>query len=179
MEQLDIWYVCDNDHAGTVARAMVEMGFPLHVLDKKDYATAAVQMQASNIFIFDLEHTKPSDLMLMLRSDMRVQNFLKFAVLEEDMIEQAISAYPEALHLEFISRPVNRREFILLVEKSMIVEKYRELLKKYSREAENQIEEYESLLHIHKKDMFASDAEKNAFEKIIRHERNCWWSSKV
>ncbi len=77
------------------------------------------------------------------------------------------------MHLEFISRTMARPEFLLLLEKSVLVERYREILKTMSQDAQSRIEIYEGMLDINRKNqIFVSEKEKLAFEHIITYEKN-------
>ena len=76
------------------------------------------------------------------------------------------------LHVEFISRPIDRQMFMLLLEKSVIVERYREMMKYISREAGTRIEAYENLMDINRKDLFVTENEKNIFKNILVYEKN-------
>ena len=76
------------------------------------------------------------------------------------------------MHVEFISRPVSDREFLLLLEKTILVERYREIMKYISEEAESRIEAFENLMDIKRKDIFASEEEKEGFKNILNYEKN-------
>jgi len=93
-------------------------------------------------------------------------------MIKKNQIKEITNLSYNLMHLELLNRPVNRREFMLLLEKTIIVERYREIMRFISREAETRIEAYEGLMDINRKNVFESDKEKAAFEKILNYEKN-------
>ena len=92
--------------------------------------------------------------------DERLQNFLKFIMIKKSQLKGLMKLNYNLMHLEFLNRPVDKRELLLLLEKSIIVERYREIMKFISKEAESRIEAYEGLMDINRKNVFESEKEK-------------------
>ena len=84
------------------------------------------------------------------------------------MLEEPVNV----MHLEFVSSPIKVREFLLLLEKVILVEQYHVMMKYISKESEDRIEAYEGLMDINRKEIFDSLKEKKSFEKILRYEKN-------
>jgi len=172
MERVDIWYLTDNKKGESIADAIESLGLSITTVKEKDFSGCNIVLNSINIFIIDLVGPSIDEVMNICREDSRLQGFMKFVVLYKRQLRKASNLAAHQLHVEFISRPVQKREFLLLLEKSLIVERYREILSVVSRESENRIEAYENLLDINRHDVFESDKEKHAFENIINFEKN-------
>jgi hypothetical protein len=172
MEQVTIWYLTDNDAGGEIALSIRELGLRLSLIIDDDFRNANIAPEAKNIFIIDLMNRDLSEIISMVGGDRRIQGFLKFVILYKRQIKRATKMSVNLLHIEYISRPLNKNEFILLLEKSIIVERYREIMSAISREAENRIEAYENLMNITRKEIFESERGKGDFVKILEFERN-------
>ena len=172
MERVDIWYLTDNEKGEKIADAIKSLGLTINLVKPGDFADCNIVQGSINMFIIDLVGPDLEQVMNICRDDPRLQPFNKFIVLYKKQIRRASGLASHLLHVEFISRPVQKREFLLLLEKSLIVERYREIMSVVSKEAENRIEAYENLLDINRRDVFDSEREKHAFEKIVDFEKH-------
>jgi len=171
MEKATVWYLTDNDQGKKIARAAKGMGITLNLLSSQGLREASIVQDEINIFIFDIIEQAPEQVIKKYIEDPRIQGFLKFFILPRKEIKTVSNISINTLHLEFIARPVDKNEFLLLLEKSIIVERYREMMKFISKEAETRIETYEGLMDINRKNIFESEKEKAAFEKILTYEK--------
>lgn len=172
MKSVYIWYLTDNDDGRKIAAAIKDMGLKVNLITQKDLSKSNIVQSDTNIFIIDLKKKKLPEIIGMIRDDERISLFLKFVILQKREIRQAVNISLSLMHIEFISRPVLHREFVLLLEKSVVVERYKEMLKLVSSEAESRIGAFESLMDINRKDIFESEKEKEAFEKILEYEKH-------
>ena len=172
MENVKIWYLTDNNHGLRVVEAVNGLGLTVKTVSNSDLADANIVEHDINIVIVDILNVEPEKLISRLSSDQRLHNLLKLMILKKKEIKKLTSSPLNIMHLELISRPVEIREFLLLLEKSIIVERYREILGFISSEAESRIETYEGLMDINRKGIFESEKEKQTFEKIITYEKN-------
>ena len=172
MEQVTIWYLSDNDSGTKLVNSITGLGLTINQVSGHKLNNANILDDDINIFIFDIIGLEPVDLIEEMRKDERLQSSLKFLIVKKNQIKNLTSLNYNLLHLEFLNRPVDRREFMLLLEKSIIVERYREIMRFISREAESRIEAYEGLMDINRKNVFSSANEKAAFEKILAFEKN-------
>ncbi len=172
MERVDIWYLTDNKKGDAIADAIKSLGLSINIIKERDFSGCNIVLSTINIFIVDLAEPSVDDIMNICMEDSRLQGHMKFVVLYKRQFRRASKLASHLLHVEFLSRPVQTREFLLLLEKTIIVERYREILSVVSRESENRIEAYENLLDINRHDVFESDKEKNTFENIIHFEKN-------
>jgi len=172
MEKLTIWYLKDNDGGTDIVNAITGLGLKVNTVSGYKLTHANIIEDHINIFIFDILDTNPTLVVKEIMNDERLESFLKFIIVKKNQIKEISKLNYNLLHLEFLNRPVDKREFLLLLEKSIIVERYREIMKFISKEAESRIEAYEGLMDINRKNVFESEKEKEAFEKILNFERN-------
>ncbi len=172
MEKVTIWHLADNDGAEKLVRNISLLGLNVKSITEQEYQKLVVPDDTINLFIIDLLNRDTSGVLSGIRRDRSMANVVKFVIMKKRQIRDALASSPDLLHVEFISRPVNKREFILLLEKTIIVECYRELMRVHNREADGRIEAFESLLNIQRSDRFESEEEKLAFQKILEYEKH-------
>ncbi len=172
MEKVTVWYYQDNNENERLIDAIRSIGLGVSVLNGDEIKNANINDHQINIVIVDIIKEPAGIILESLSADSRLQSCLKFVFLAKKDITPASHLSVNLMHIEFISRPVNPREFLLLLEKSVIVERYREIMKFISMEAESRIETYEGLMDINRKNIFESEKEKAAFEKILHYEKN-------
>jgi len=170
MNRVDVWYLTDNDDGRSLEKTLSSLGFDSHQVTGSDFSKCSIDLSIPNIFIVDGERMGVEQAVSIFTGDARLHNFQKYFVVAADQIEQAVSLSGDIMQIDFIPRPYHNREFLLLIEKAVVVEKYRNMMKVISRDAESRIEEFESLLRIHKNDVFKNDTEKEAFGKIMAFE---------
>ncbi len=172
MEKVTIWYVRDNDGGTKLVNAITGLGLTVNIITGHRLAQSSIISDEINIFIYDILDSAPDVVLDEISKDRRLQGYLKFLMLKKSQVKSVSRGNYNLMHLEFLNRPVDKREFLLLLEKSIIVERYRELMRFISKEAESRIEAYEGLMDINRKNVFESEKEKQAFEKIIDFEKN-------
>jgi len=166
-----VWFLTDNEEGKALAEAIRGMGLDVKLVEGIAFDGANINVSEINIFIIDLDGRKPVEIVKDCEKWTGLSGHVKFVLLKKREITEITRSPLNMTHLEFISKPVDKREFLLLLEKTIIVERYRELMKYISLEAEERIEVYEELMDINRKDIFSSDVEKKAFEKIVRYEK--------
>ncbi len=171
MEQVTIWISFDNEHGRKLAASVKKLGLTINLIEGYHIDELNVQKDEINIFIFDFIKIKPETILKDIQGEFKFEGFIKFLILPRKDINRISDYSFNIIHMEFISRPVYTREFLLLLEKSIISEKYREVLKLSSRDALSRIESFEGLIDINRKNVFESENEKEAFKKIIRYEK--------
>ena len=171
MEQVSVWYLTDNEHGEKLSESIRGLGLTVNLLRAVNFDDANVIEDEINIFIIDLQNINPENLMTEMLKWHKLTGFLKFVLFAKKDINNILKMSVNLFHLEYVARPVDKREFLLLLEKSIIVERYRELMKYISQEAEARIETYEGLMDINRKNIFSTDTEKKAFEKILHFEK--------
>ncbi len=172
MEQVTLWYLSDSNLQPALSDEIGAMGLTVNNLKSKNFKDANIIDSEINLFIIDLEDSPPLKVLEMLAGDQRLQSFLKFVLINKKELKDIKNASFNIIHIEFITRPVEKREFLLLLEKSIVVERYREIMKFVSSESESRIQTYEGILDINRKKVFETEKEKSAFEKILAYEKN-------
>jgi hypothetical protein len=176
MESVSIWYLTDNNAGIEMTGKIKNIGLNVELINAKTLNKVLkkqiIQDSNINIFIFDLINVGLSEILNLIREDQRLLDCQKFIVLNKVKIKEALDSSINFLHTEFLSRPLNRREFILLLEKSVIVERYREVMKYVSKEAEIRIGTYENLMDINRRELFVTDEEREDFKNILNYEKN-------
>ena len=171
MEHISVWFLTDNEEGRVLAEAIRGMGLDVNLVDGITFDGANINTDEINIFIIDLDGRTPSQILKDCEKWTTLSGHVKFVMLKKREITEITRSSVNLTHLEFISKPADKREFLLLLEKTIVVERYRELMKYISLEAEERIEVYEELMDINRKDIFSSEVEKKAFEKIVRYEK--------
>jgi len=172
MERADIWYSTDNEKGKEIFNALKLLGLNIALIENNNFLSCNIIPSHINIFIIDLVNSDISEILAMIRKDERIHKFLKYLVLYKKQIRKASHLVSDLMHLEILSRPLQKREFSLLLEKSIIVERYKEMLNLFSHEAGERMETYTNLLDINRKESFFDEKEKNIFEKIIHFEKH-------
>jgi len=171
MEQVTIWYQTDNEEGKKIAAGIKNMGLTVNTSSNYDLKDANILEDDINIFIYDFLNIAGEKIIDLIEKSSIQYNSLKFIISSKKEIKELSKNSIKTMHLEFVARPIYSREFLLLIEKSILVERYREMMKFISKESENRIETYEGLMEINRKNVFNSENEKQAFEKIIKHEK--------
>lgn len=172
MERADIWYCTDNDKGKEIYETLKLLGLNIVLVEDKNFSSCNILPSQVNIFIIDLITVEFSEILSMLRKDERLHKFIKYLILFKKQIRKASQLSFDIMHLEILSRPIKKREFSLLLEKSIVVERYKEMLNLFSLEATERIEEYTNMLDINRKESFFDEKEKNIFSKIINFEKH-------
>jgi hypothetical protein len=172
MDKVTVWYLRDNENGTKLVNAITGLGLTVNLITGYKLLHANIVEDEINIFIYDIINTEPEQIIKEMTKDERLQSYLKFLMVKKSMVKEITKLNYNLMHLELLNRPVDMREFLLLLEKSIIVERYREIMKFISREAESRIEAYEGLMDINRKNVFESEKEKEAFEKILDFEKN-------
>jgi hypothetical protein len=171
MEETKIWIFSDNNHGNKLTESIKKLGLDLDHIDGLRLNEINVKEDEINVFIFDIVRVKPDKLLKTIEADLSLRGFCKFVIFTKKEIKEVARKSYNMLQLEYIARPVFNPEFLLLLEKTIIVERYREILKFVSKESESRIEAYERLLDINRKNVFESVGEKEAFQKIVHYEK--------
>jgi hypothetical protein len=172
MEQITIWYITDNSEGERLGREIEDMGLAINVLAPASFVESSILENEINIFIFDITERPAEEVMNLIQGDDRLASFTKFVFATRKDIRKLAGESYNILHVEYVNRPVDRPLFLLLLEKTIIVERYRGIMKYLSRESESRIETFEELLDINRKKIFTDEKGKKSFEKILAYEKD-------
>jgi hypothetical protein len=171
MNRIEILYFTDNKDGEALAARVGQMGISVTVCDFDEIETICENKTGYCVLIFDLNKKKPEDLIKYLSDFKSIENIIKLIITENKDIEGVFFNAIHLMNLEFIIKPVDERSFMLLLEKTFLVEKYRHLMKVISSESESRIDVLECMLNIKRKDMFDDGTEKEIFIKILDFEK--------
>jgi hypothetical protein len=172
MEKVTIWYLTDNEKNEPIRKAIAGLGLHCTVVRGIDLEQAYIIEDEINIFIFDLAKLSPDAVIGAIEKDRRLHSSVKLLILKASDFRAVSKRSYNFIHMDFLTRPLRKRDFLLLLEKTIVVERYREIMKSVSREAESRIEAFEGLMDINRSNVFESESEKKVFEKILAHEKN-------
>ncbi len=172
MELITIWYITDNQEGERLGREIEEMGLTVNVLPPASLMESSIVETDINIFILDMLDRSAEEVMNLIMGDDRLASCPKFIFATRKGIRKLAGESYNILHVEYVNRPVDRPLFLLLLEKTIIVERYRGIMKFLSRESETRIETFEGLLDINRKKIFTDDKGKKSFEKILEYEKD-------
>ena len=172
MDKIALWYLTDNEAGIKTADALKGMSLSVNVIESNNFIGADINPNLINIFIFDLEKVESRDIIKFCTDDQRLRGMVKFMIANKKEIKAALSEPFNLYRLEFIKRPVDITEFSLLIEKTVLVECYRDIVKTISKEDDNRMSSFEGLLSISRKDIFESKNVKGKFDDIVNYQFN-------
>jgi len=120
VENITVWYLTDNESGEKTASAIKNMGLAVNLL--KTLNLTAVGYDDINIFIFDMAEIAPQKIIDYCASEQSLQGFVKFVIVSKKNLKAALSISFNIDHIEFLSSPVNTDEFLLLLEKTILLE---------------------------------------------------------
>jgi len=171
MEKTNIWFFTDNQAGEKIASSVKKLGLAVQVLKKIDFKKINLIEEEINFFIFHLKDVSPQEVLKKIKANNKINKFFKFFFLSKKDIKNLGSLPYNLLHLELISSKIDLGDFLLFLEKAVTLERYREIVKFISKEAESRLNIYESLISIHRKNIFINKKEKKVFEKIRAYEK--------
>jgi len=171
MDKIEILFFTDNKKGEALAARVSQMGVSVTICNFENLEKICENKTGYCILLFDLENRKPESLIKYLSGIKSVENIIKLILTEKHDIDGVFFNAVHLLNLEFIIKPVDERSFMLLIEKTLLVEKYRQIMKLISDESESRVDVIESMLNIKRKDMFDEGTEKEVFIKILDFEK--------
>lgn len=171
MNNIEILYFTDNKDGEALAARVSQMGVSVTICNFDNLEKHCENKTGYCVLIFDMEKKKPEHLIKHLSDTRSVENILKLIITEKKDIDGVFFNAVHLLNLEFIIKPVDERSFMLLIEKTLLVEKYRQIMKLISDESESRIDVLECMLNIKRKDMFDEGTEKEIFIRILDFEK--------
>jgi len=167
MEDIKIWFLTDNEQGEKIAKAIKTLNLNVNLINGLKTRKINLIEEEINLFVFHFIKETPHKIINTIEKLGKGQNSLKYVFLKKKDINISSSL----LHLEFISPKIDLKDFLLLVEKSVILERYREVLKYVSKEAESRLNIFESLISINRKKVFSPKKFNQIFSKIKDHEK--------
>ena len=171
METVDVWYLTDNDAGKNVASSLQSMGLLTTLMASASPSVGDFDIGTVNLFIYDFVSVPAETVIEAIRKDVRLTPFLKIVIVPFESVDTIAKSAHDLMLVDFLTRPYNKRELLLLLEKSAVVEKYREIMRSLSNDAAGRIQAFEHLMSIHKQGAAESESEQAIFDRIVVFER--------
>jgi len=171
MENANVVFFTDNDNGEKLAAVIESLGLTVKKALVSDDKTLLSNFRENYILIFDYTGIEAPDILSFADSLEGGGSRVKFVIMDQAKMENSHVKCSNLCQVEFIARPVDNREFLLLLEKTILVEKYKSIMAAISREAESRMEIFEAVLGPNRKDLFNEKAEKEAFVRMIDFEK--------
>lgn len=171
MNKIEILFFTDNREGNDLALKAGQMGLSVKVCDFNKVETFFENKSGCCVSVFYMADLKPSDLIRNISHIKSADNIIKLVVADKSDFDGIFFNTINLFNLEFIIKPVDERSFLLLLEKTILVEKYRQIMKLVSDESESRIDLLECMLDVKRKDMFNEGIEKEIFIKILDFEK--------
>ncbi len=169
MNEIEIIYFTDNKNNEALTRRLSMGGLNIRIEDYKN--VAQINYIPGCIFIFDVEGISPYELLKELSELTWIRDDIKLIFADHGSIEGHSLHALSVNNFDFIERPVEPRSFSLLLEKTILVEKYRRMMNLISKESESRIEVFKYLLNMKNADESDITLERSAFLKILDFEK--------
>ena len=171
MENANVLFFTDNDNGEKLAAVIESLGLTVKKVFSLDNRAILNKCRENYILIFDITGADALTVLSYAESLEGGDNRVKYVIMDQSKMENGHVKSSNITRVEFIARPVDNREFLLLLEKTILVEKYKILMSAISREAESRMEILEAVLGPNRNGSFDEKAEKEAFVKMIDFEK--------
>ncbi len=171
MDTIEILYFTNNKEEENLILKIRQMGVTVTLCNFDNIEKICENRGEFCILIFDLIDMKPEELIRRLSKIQSLDSCIKLIITENKDIEGIYFNIVHLLNLEFIIKPVDERSFMLLLEKTLLVERYRQLMKLITDESESRINVLEYMLNIHRKNESSEISEKEIFIRILDFEK--------
>lgn len=171
MDTIEILYFTNDKEEENLILKIRQMGVAVTLCNFANIEKICENRSEFSILIFDLIDIKPEVLIRQLSKIQSLDSCIKLIITENKDIEGIYFNIVHLLNLEFIIKPVDERSFMLLLEKTLLVERYRQLMKLITDESESRINVLEYMLNIQRKNGSDEISEKEIFIRILDFEK--------
>jgi hypothetical protein len=171
MENANVVVFTDNYEGRELAKVIESLGLTVKLVSTFSNTSILKKCRENYILIFDITGLKTEEILSLADSIEEGSSRVKFIIMPPEKMDNSHVKTSNVTHVEFIASPVDNREFLLLLEKTILVEKYKKLMSMISKESESRMEIFEAVLCPDRKDSFSDKAEKEAFVKMIDFEK--------
>ncbi len=171
MIEAKIYILTDNNTGKNIASRISQLGFDPEILTNPDQLK---NLQGSedrlNILIIDMAGASAAGLNRILNEN-NIKNFIRMIVLDSCAGCEEFYSSGDFFNVELFTRPVDIRAFLLLFEKMVFGERYRQLLRIITGEAESRIQTAGDLLAASDSGPDSRARERDFFIKILEFEK--------
>ncbi|HRX48054.1 MAG TPA: hypothetical protein P5120_11090 [Spirochaetota bacterium] len=169
INDIEIIYFTDSAENDPLIQKLTKGGLNIRVADYNH--SADVQSSPGCILVFDVKGVKPFDMLKDISSIKWMEDNIKLILADPGSISGHSQYAVNVNNFDFIERPVESRSFALLLEKTLLLEKYRRMMDLVSKESSSRIEVFEHLLGMKNSDESDVAVEKSMFLKILDFEK--------
>lgn len=169
INDIEIIYFTDSHESDSLIQKLTKGGLNIRIADYK--ASVDVKYSPGCILIFDVKGEEPFGLLKDISSIKWMEDNIKLILADPGSISGHSQHAINVNNFDFIERPVESRSFALLLEKTLLVEKYRRMMDLVSKESSSRIEVFEHLLGMKNSDESDVAVEKSMFLKILDFEK--------
>jgi hypothetical protein len=168
MNNISIFIVTDNDEGKLIFHELKFLETDISMAPLKKMVSNKGNQSEIGILIIHLEDTPLATILQSFQKQNVPEKWLKFVFLKHRNLKGLKLDNFHFFHLEFLQRPVRINEFLLLVEKSILTEKYKLLLKETPVWLQEKGESLENIYDTLRKKLIDEDSSSSkVFAKII------------
>lgn len=172
MKNIHILIVSDNKEGTQIARELKELEIFVSTLKLNKIYLLDMSKAKIVILIINLDNISLDKILAELEKQKIPGNWLKFIFLKNKFLKDIRYENFNIFHLEFLQRPVRIAEFLLLMEKTILTEKFKLMLREVSVELKEKSESMENLYNVMRKKLFNDNSSSiEVFSKIIKMQK--------
>jgi hypothetical protein len=163
---IKVWYLSNNETGEKLFSQIKKLGIQADYFDISEISNIVPLQEDVNVFVFDLVDLQTDFILDIVVQDERFKNSLKLCLLSKKQISEFHSKSYSSCKLELLQRPADNEMFLVLLEKSLLVELYRSELHSVSF-SNSKVYSFEGIMEINRKQPFKANAESLSFDSII------------
>ncbi len=169
MEGIKVFIVTDNNEGKRITEGFRELDTQVEEFASfKRISKIDTQKYYVALLIVHLDDMNLTKTIRDLEKVSSNASMLKFVFLRRNTMKQLDAENYNILHLEFLLRPVRLSEFFLLMEKSIMAERFKTMLQESSKNLKDKGDGVEYLFEVFRKKMLEEKGSSNEiFEKIL------------
>ncbi len=173
MENIQIVVVSDNREGKRIAQGFQEVGADVVESSLKDLYKFQESAREQIVLAVNLDKPAYPDVLKSLQKLPQCAQWLKFIFIKAGLLKNIDYSAVDSRTLEFLQRPVRISEFLIIVEKSLLAERFRNTLQSHSQSKPAEKESLQNLYDLFRKKIFIEDdrGPEQVFEKILNMQK--------
>lgn len=171
MENANVVVFTDNYEGRELAKDIESLGLTVKVVSSFSQKQDLDNYRDNYALIFDITGLEASSVLSFVEAIEGGSGKVKFVIMDQSKIGTVSVKTSDETHVEFIGSPVEKREFLFLLEKTILVEKYRNLISLISKESDSRLEIFKTVFGPCYEDCSDGKVDKEMFLKMIDFEK--------
>ena len=163
---MKVWYLSNNETGKKLFSQIENLRIQADYFDISEISNIAPSQEHTNVFILDFVDLQTDFILDIVTKDERFKNSFKLCLLSKKQIGEFNSMSYNSFKLELLQRPVDPETFLLLLEKSLLVELYRSVLHSDPLR-DSKVYSFEGIMEINRKQPFKANFENLGFNSIL------------